>query len=120
MGFIKDRFKFFSGYRTKVNRLLASGKRAPATVVEIAKHGHQVHSSGTDISDIWGLDWTPDVSEYAVRKATFRVRPEGEPEFEVTQKFRFGDFGEYVPKAGQEIEVLFDPGNHEEIVVAPP
>ena len=117
---LTDRFRFFSGYRTRVKRLQSAGRRAPATVVEISKSGHTVNSSGTDISDIWNLDWTPDVGSYEVRKAKLRVRPEGEPEFEVEQKFRFGDFGEYVPKEGAEIEVLYDPEDHEEIVVAPP
>jgi hypothetical protein len=33
---------------------------------------------------------------------------------------RFGDHGRYVPKAGEEIAVVYDPDDHEKVMVAAP
>jgi hypothetical protein len=105
----------FRRHRKKVKQLQQQGKRAPATVVEIASTGHEVSSEGFDPTGL-----SPDVDRYIVRETTLRIRPEGEPEFEVRQKIRYGDHGRFVPKTGEEIEVLYDPEDHEKVVVAPP
>jgi hypothetical protein len=35
-------------------------------------------------------------------------------------KIRFGDWGRYVPKVDEEIEVIYDPNDHSKVMVAPP
>lgn len=93
--------------RSTRNHLQTHGRRAPAVVVEIA-------SWGLNIGD------EQDRSQQAVRKTTLRVEPEGEPEFMVTKRFRYGEYGEYIPVAGDEIEVLYDPDDPDAIMLAPP
>lgn len=101
----------FGKAKRERERLERSGKRAPATVVEIAGQGWSIGEGGGDRSF--------SASEI-VRMSTLRVEPEGEPEFEVRKRIRYGLYGRTVPKAGDRIEVLFDPSDHERIVVAPP
>jgi hypothetical protein len=115
----------FSKWRKLAKHLEQHGRRAPATVVEIARHGSEVRSEGIGISHLMpgsgGDSLLPRNSGgYMVRKAKLAVRPANEPEFEVERKIRFGDWGRYVPKAGEEIEVVYDPNDHEKLLVAPP
>jgi hypothetical protein len=86
------------------NHLQTHGRRAPATVVEIAAWGMNVRE-GRDL-------------QVAVRKTTLRVEPEGEPEFVITKRLRYEN-GATIPTAGKRIEVLYDPDDHETIMLAP-
>jgi hypothetical protein len=112
----------FFKWRKLYKHLGQHGVRAPATVVEIASGGRTVHSQGYGIEDAVAdaVGPAPNSEEYEVRRARLRVRPANEPEFEIEQKMRWGDYGTYVPKAGDEIEVLYDPNDHEKIALAPP
>lgn len=86
-------------------QLEESGTRANATVVEIddkgmaITHGQQGVVANTEIE----------------RKARIRVKPDGEPEFEVTKRFRFSQFD--IPSAGQVIAVIFDPSDHDKVML---
>jgi hypothetical protein len=101
---------FGKGKRER-EELERSGTRAPATVVEIAGVGYSIGSGGGDRSF--------EASEVS-RMCTLRVQPEGQPEFEVRKRMRFGRYGRTVPSAGDRIEVLYDPADHQRMVVAPP
>jgi hypothetical protein len=48
-------------------------------------------------------------------KAHLRVQPEGEPEFEVKKRFSFPQLA--VPSAGQTVPVIYDPNDHDKILV---
>jgi hypothetical protein len=118
---------FENKWRKLGKHLDKHGTRAPATVVEIAKSGREVRSEGfgpldaiRDLSGDKGTPLAPNSSHYSVRRARLRIRPADDPEFEVERDMRFGDYGRYVPKAGEEIEVVYDPDNHEKVMVAPP
>ena len=50
-------------------------------------------------------------------RLNLRVQPDGEPEFEVNYKQWLG--GNAMPRAGQQIDVLFDPRDHSKVVVDP-
>jgi hypothetical protein len=109
----------FGKKQRMINRLEREGVRAPATVVEIAKSGTETRSEGFNpIGEKLGLD--SKTGYYATRKATLRVSPQGEPEFEAQDRFRFAEYGRTVPKAGDRIDVLYDPDDHAQVCVAPP
>jgi hypothetical protein len=109
----------FGKKQRMINRLEREGVRAPATVVEIAESGTETRSEGFNpIGEKLGLD--SKTGYYATRKATLRVSPQGEPEFEAQDRFRFAEYGRTVPKAGDRIDVLYDPDDHEQVCVAPP
>jgi hypothetical protein len=118
---------FDNKWRKLGKHLDEHGSRAPATVVEIAKSGREVRSEGFGpLDSIRGLTGdkgtplAPNSDHYSVRRTRLRVRPADGPEFEVERDMRFGDYGRYVPKAGEEIEVVYDPDDHEKVMVAPP
>jgi hypothetical protein len=102
--------EMFGKGRRERRQLERSGRRARATVLEIAALGLNIGDAGPDRASS-GSD--------AVRKTTLRVEPEGEPPFEVTKRLRYGH-GRFLPKAGDAIEVLYDPKDHEKLMVAPP
>lgn len=119
----------FIRWRKMAKHLEKHGRRVPATVVEIAKHGYQTSAEGYGpedlIGDLAGSSAGDSLAPrksggYAVRKAKIRIEPpDGEP-IEVERKMRFGDWGRYVPKAGERIEVVYDPDDPEKVMVAPP
>jgi hypothetical protein len=121
---------FLLGWRNKWRRLGAHleqhGERAPATVVEISKWGSTHSSEGWSMDDemlarMPGESLAPsNTAEYVIRKTRLRVRPADATEFEVECKMRYGDWGGSVPKAGDEIDVIFDPDDHQKVMVAPP
>ncbi len=82
-----------------------SGKRANAIVVEIAEKGMAVTR---------GAEGVISNTELAL-KARLRVQPDDEPEFEVKKRFSFPQLA--VPSAGQTIPVLYDPNDHDKIIV---
>jgi hypothetical protein len=85
--------------------LEASGKRANATIVEIAEKGMAVTR---------GADNVVANTEIAL-KTHLRVTPDDEPEFEVKKRFSFPQMA--VPGAGQTVPVLYDPNDHDKIIV---
>jgi hypothetical protein len=105
----------FGKEKRKRRDLEQNGKRAPATVVEIAATGWETSEEGFNVPGI-----SSGIGKEIVRKTSLRVRPADEPEFELTQRVRYGAYGGTVPKAGEEIEVLYDPEDHEKMIVAPP
>ncbi len=82
-----------------------NGKRANATVVEIAEKGMAVTR---------GAEGVIGNTELAL-KAHLRVQPDDEPEFEVKKRFSFPQLA--VPSAGQTVPVIYDPQDHEKIIV---
>jgi hypothetical protein len=88
-----------------LKQLEESGKRANATVVEIAEKGMAVTR---------GAEGVVGNTELAL-KAHLRVQPDDEPEFEVKKRFSFPQLA--VPAAGQTIPVLYDPDDHDKIIV---
>jgi Short C-terminal domain len=86
-------------------QLEESGKRANATVVEIAEKGMAVTR---------GAEGVIGNTELAL-KTHLRVQPDDEPEFEVKKRFSFPQLA--VPSAGQTVPVLYDPADHDKIIV---
>jgi hypothetical protein len=81
------------------------GRRASATVVEIAEKGMAVTSGAEGIV----------ANTEVMLKTHLRVQPEGEPEFEVTQRFRYPQLA--VPSAGSVVPVIYDPEDHEKVMI---
>jgi hypothetical protein len=88
-----------------IKQLEENGKHANATVVEIAEKGMAVTR---------GAEGVISNTELAL-KAHLRVQPDDEPEFEVKKRFSFPQLA--VPSAGQTVPVLYDPQDHDKIVV---
>jgi hypothetical protein len=88
-----------------LKQLEENGKRANATVVEIAEKGMAVTR---------GAEGVIGNTELAL-KTHLRVQPDDEPEFEVKKRFSYPQMA--VPAAGQTVPVLYDPGDHDKIIV---
>jgi hypothetical protein len=88
-----------------VKQLEEKGKRANATVVEVAEKGMAVTSGAEGIA----------ANTTVALKARLKVQPEGEPEFEVTQRFRFSQFA--IPSAGMVLPVIYDPEDHDKLMI---
>ncbi|MGZ5333574.1 MAG: SHOCT domain-containing protein [Solirubrobacterales bacterium] len=86
-------------------RLEEAGKKANATVVEVAEKGMSVTK---------GTEGVIGNTELAL-KTTLKVQPEGEPEFEVKTTFRYPQLS--VPAAGQALAVIYDPEDHDKIML---
>jgi Short C-terminal domain len=86
-------------------QLEESGKRANATVVEIAEKGMAVTR---------GAEGVIGNTELAL-KTHLRVQPDDEPEFEVKKRFSYPQLA--VPSAGQTVPVIYDPNDHDKIIV---
>jgi Short C-terminal domain len=86
-------------------QLEENGKRANATVVEIAEKGMAVTR---------GAEGVIGNTELAL-KTHLRVQPDDEPEFEVKKRFSFPQLA--VPSAGQTVPVIYDPNDHDKIIV---
>src|SRR6266487_5944954 len=61
-----------------------------------------------------GADNVVSNTEIAL-KTHLRVQPEDEPEFEVKKRFSFPQMA--VPSAGMTVPVLYDPQDHDKIIV---
>lgn len=85
--------------------LEANGKRANATIIEIAERGMAVTR---------GAEGVVANTEIAL-KTRLKVTPDDEPEFEVKKRFSFPQMA--VPSAGQVVPVLYDPNDHDKIIV---
>jgi hypothetical protein len=81
------------------------GKRANATVVEVAEKGMAVTSGAEGIV----------ANTTVALKARLKVQPEDEPEFEVTQRFRFSQLA--IPSAGMVLPVIYDPEDHDKLII---
>jgi hypothetical protein len=86
------------------------GRIATAAVVEISGWGPTVGSGGGDAGPIRDAE--------LVLKATLRIAPDDQQPFEVTDKFRFPKGGE--PSQGDEIGVIYDPDDHDKVMLEPP
>ena len=88
-----------------IKQLEENGKHANATVIEIAEKGMAVTR---------GAEGVVANTEIAL-KTHLRVQPDDEPEFEVKKRFSFPQMA--VPGAGQTVPVLYDPQDHDKIIV---
>ena len=86
-------------------RLEEAGRKANATVVEIAEKGVAVTT---------GPEGVVSATQLAL-KTTLKVQPEGEPEFEVKTTFRYPQLS--VPAAGQQLAIIYDPEDHDKIML---
>ena len=89
----------------KQKQLQESGTRAPATVLSVAEKGMAVTHGAEGVIGNTELDL----------KTTFRVEPVGQPAFEVTRRMRYGQLS--VPVAGQRVNVIFDPDDHDTLML---
>ena len=87
-------------------RLEQHGRRATARVMEIA-------SWGPTLTDGRG----PSANRELALKTKVMVMPDGEPAFELEERFRFPKGAE--PAVGDEITVIYDPGDRETAMLAP-
>ena len=87
-------------------RLEESGRTANATVLEIASRGMTITSGNEQIV----------ANTKVVLKTRLRVEPDGEPAFEVEQRFRYSQFA--IPSAGTVLPVIYDPDDHDKIMLS--
>lgn len=81
------------------------GKRANATVVEIASRGMAVTNGAEGVIGNTTL----------ALKTKLHVEPTGEPSFEIEKRFRYGQLA--VPSAGMKVAVVYDPDDHDKIML---
>jgi hypothetical protein len=93
-------------------RLRNRGRRATATVVEIADWGPTFEDNPR-----WRPWRSEGPSETTALKTTLEVHPEGEPAFELTQTIRWPVDP---PEAGDRLDVLYDPEDRSKLMPAPP
>jgi hypothetical protein len=86
-------------------KLKAHGRTASAVVLEISDKGMAI-TNGSD-----GIVANTEV----LYKTRLRVEPEGEPAFEVHQRFRFPQLA--VPGVGSHVSVRYDPDDHDHIMI---
>jgi hypothetical protein len=87
-------------------QLEESGKRANAVIVEIAQKGMAVTRGAAD---------NVVANTEIALKTHLRVQPDDEPEFEVKKRFSYPQLS--VPSAGQTVPVIYDPQDHDKIIV---
>jgi hypothetical protein len=86
-------------------RLSEHGRRAHATVLEVAERGQAItHGNPAIVGN----------TEFAL-KVRLRVEPEGEPSFEVETRLRFPQMS--VPSAGMRLPVIYDPEDHDDLML---
>ena len=97
-------------------RLLAPGQRARAEILEATPTEHKV-AAGEDERRIWSLRLRvhPDgeTAFEAMAEHGFRLSPDFEAKIERGYSFNM------VPEDVAELEVLYDPDDHEQVVVSP-
>jgi hypothetical protein len=99
-----------------LGRLFAHGRRAPAEILEASPTDRKV-GGGDDVRRIWDLK--------------VRVHPDDEPAFETNAQHGFrpspdfetvidrGDFLRLIPRERVEVEALYHPDDHGQIIVRP-
>ena len=92
-------------HRTR-KRLEEQGRTARATVLDIASRGMTVTTGNDQIV----------ANTKVVLKTKLRVEPDGEPAFEVEQRFRYSQFA--IPSAGSVVAVVYDPDDHDKIMLS--
>ena len=88
-----------------IKRLEENGRRANATVLEIASRGMTITHGNDQIV----------ANTRVVLKTKLRVEPDGEPAFEVQEKFRYSQFA--IPGVGSVLPVIYDPDDHDKIML---
>jgi hypothetical protein len=101
----EDRRMLGKPSRRTRKKLEAHGRIASAVVLEISDSGMAI-TNGSD-----GIVANTEV----MHKARLRVEPEGEPAFEVHQRFRFPQLA--VPGVGSQVSVRYDPDDHDDIMI---
>jgi hypothetical protein len=86
-------------------RLAEQGVHAPATVVSIADRGMAVTNGAEGIVS----------NTEMLLKTTLQVEPDGQPSFEVTKRISWPQLS--VPAAGMKINVIFNPDDHDDLMV---
>jgi hypothetical protein len=86
-------------------KLEAHGRSASAVVLEISEKGMSVTNGNDSIV----------ANTEVVLKTRLRVEPDGEPAFEVHQRFRFPQLS--VPGVGAHVSVRYDPDDHDDIML---
>jgi hypothetical protein len=86
-------------------RLEENGRTANATVIEIASRGMTVTTGNEQIV----------ANTKVVLKTKLSVQPDGEPAFEVEQRFRYSQFA--IPSVGSVLPVIYDPDDHDKIML---
>ena len=84
---------------------MATGRRAPATVIEIARYGPTITKNTTALA----------ADSVVVLKTRLRVEPPGEPPFEVQKRFRYPENAP--PVVGSRLNVIYDPADHDEVML---
>jgi hypothetical protein len=92
-------------HRTR-KRLEENGRTASATVLEIASRGMTITSGNEQIV----------ANTKVMLKTKLRVEPDGEPAFEVEQRFRYSQFA--IPSSGTRVAVVYDPDDHDKIMLS--
>lgn len=87
-------------------RLEENGVRAQARVIEVAEKGMAVTN---------GAESVVANTTLALKCRLEITPPDGTPAFQVHERFRFSQFA--VPSAGQTIPVIFDPADHEKVML---
>jgi hypothetical protein len=97
------------------------GKRNYFTRKKLEEHGTVAKATVVEISDkamavTHGAEGPVSNTELIV-KTRLRVEPEGEPSFEVHQKFRYPQLD--LPGVGSVLTVRFDPEDHDKVMLDP-
>jgi hypothetical protein len=87
-------------------KLEESGVRAQAKVLEVAEKGMSITN---------GAEGVVANTTLAMKCRLEITPPDGTPAFEVTERFRFSQFG--VPSAGQMLAVIYDPEDHDKVIL---
>ena len=88
-----------------IKRLKENGRRANATVLEVGSRGMTITHGNEAIV----------ANTQVVLKTRLRVEPDGEPAFEVEERFRYSQFD--LPSAGTVLPVIYDPDDHDKIML---
>ena len=86
-------------------KLEEHGKRAPAVVVDIAEKGMSVTTGSGQLV----------ANTEVMLKTKLRVEPEGEPAFEVEERFRYPQLS--IPTVGSRLTVIYDPSDHDRVMI---
>src|SRR3954464_15531549 len=92
-------------HRTR-KRLEENGRTANATVLEIASRGMTITSGNDQIV----------ANTKVVLKTKLRAEPNGEPAFEVEERFRYSQFA--IPSVGSVVAVVYDPDDHDRLMLS--
>jgi hypothetical protein len=95
-------------------KLRDNGARANAEVLSAKESGYAVSHGGAAGQGVLAAA-AGDPSSRRAWKLRLRVKPEGEPEFEVAIKDTFDPLN--APTVGADVRVLYDPKHHSKVVL---